>query len=181
MFSVNKIDLSKAKFTNLGISATQTAISANPNSKTAILSNKSKHLLKKMDSYIEDTWTNIKNGKTTMNSPTFYVAGENKRVASIKPVYQGSANHYILFEIDNHGSLERIMFKRENPEHYHYEKIIPTAHGSATTRTFSTEGDRNSEIESTVNEYVETFFPQVFPRVRKAYKSLTMDVKGNRL
>ena len=73
------------------------------------------------------------------------------------------------------------MFKRENPEHYHYEKIIPTAHGSATTRTFSTEGDRNSEIESTVNEYVETFFPKVFPRVRKAYKSLTMDVKGNRL
>ena len=125
---------------------------------------KARKLVKKMDKFIEDEWTEIKKSSTGFSALPFYtLTGKKNEVATIKPVYQGY-NKYILFEITNDKNTERIMINRQNPDLFKFERTVETDFGYATTKSFNSAHERNEDIETRVGKYVEEYFPKVLPR-----------------
>ena len=63
-----------------------------------------------MDSYIEDTWTNIKNGKIIMDKPIFYIAGSQ----TLPPPLEGKEEEEMLKLLDKGDDEARKILVERN-------------------------------------------------------------------
>ena len=125
---------------------------------------KAHKLVKRMDQFMEDQWSEIRNAHSGFyDLPYFTLTGKNKEFATIKPVYQGH-NKYILLEVTNDKNTERILINRKNPDLFRFERTVDTDYGSATIKSFNSEHQRNEALEERIGKYVEEYFTQVLPR-----------------
>lgn len=125
---------------------------------------KARKLVKRMDQFLENKWAEIRKANSGFyDLPFFVLSGKNKKVATIKPVYQGHKK-YILFEVSNDKNTERILINRQNPDLFRFERIVDTDYGYATTKTYNSEYQRNEELEELIGKYIEEFFPKILPR-----------------
>ncbi len=125
---------------------------------------KAHKLVKRMDQFMEDQWAEIRNAHSGFyDLPYFTLSGKNKEFATIKPVYQGH-NKYILLEVTNDKNTERILINRKNPDLFRFERTVDTDYGSATTKSFNSEYQRNEELQERIGKYIEEYFPQILPR-----------------
>ncbi len=122
---------------------------------------KANKLVKNMDKFIENYWTEIKKTKQGFhNKPYYIIAGKNKEVATLTPIYQGQKK-YILFEVSKGENTERIIINREHPDIFRYEKIVETDYGNATIKSFNSEYEINDRIERRIGDYIEQYFPKI--------------------
>ncbi len=126
------------------------------------LTPKAINLIKKMNCFIDDAWTDIKKGKSVMDFPKFTILDAKERLITLKPVYQG-LNNLLLLEVNSNKSVDRVFINRVKPRDFRYERAILTDHGSATVKSFNALTERNVEIEEKVNEYIEKYFPKILP------------------
>ena len=126
-----------------------------------LLSKTSLKLFKRMDDYIERTWTAIRKKEVHSKSPEYFYANKRDGLITVKPVYNGKNS--ILMEIEKNGSVERILFDRKKPCLYRYERSVTTPTGSLTTKIFDSKQNRNPNIEARINNLVEKYFPEIIP------------------
>lgn len=127
------------------------------------LSPKAMNLIKRMSSHIDSAWSDIKKGKSFMDSPFFRIVDSKDNVVTVKPVYQGYRN-LILMEVQNDKYIDRILIDRVKPRDFKYERAVVTEHGSATVKTFNGLKDHDAQTEAKVNEYIENYFTKVLPK-----------------
>lgn len=125
------------------------------------LSNKSLRLMAALDAYIDKTWKGIKEGKIDQVEP-FFVRSDKGNVLTIKPVYTQSYPA-VLFEHYDGKTTQRILFNREKPTNYRYEKTISTDHGSATLKSYVSNADKISPVDNYVDEIICSKLPQIIP------------------
>lgn len=127
------------------------------------LTQKSVNLIKKMSNHIDNTWAEIKKGKSLMDSPIFAIGDAENNLITVKPVYQG-LKRLLLVEVDKGKSVDRILIDRAKPRDYRFERSIVTDYGSATVKTFNGLKQHNAEIEDMINGYIENYFPKILPK-----------------
>ncbi len=125
------------------------------------LSNKSLRLMAALDTYIDKTWKGIKEGKISQKEPLF-VSLDKGDVLSIRPVYAQSYPA-VLFEHYDGKTTQRILFNREKPTNYRYEKTISTDHGSATLKSYTSNADKISPVDNYVDTIICSRLPQIIP------------------
>ena len=68
----------------------------------------------------------------------------------------------ILMEIeDNNNHIDRILINRQKPSDYTYERAVITPYGSASGKTYNSQKDNDSKIETRVNDYITKYFDKV--------------------
>lgn len=137
-----------------------------------ILSPKSMKLVKRGNELIENTWTEIKKGRSKLNSPEFLIEDKNKNSKiRLKPLYN-TAHDTLLLEVTGPKYIDKIIVDRKHPNIFRYEKVLITENGSATVKSYNSENSRNSEIIAKVNEIIEKYLPKFFPKERFTKESI---------
>lgn len=127
-------------------------------------------LIKSIDKLIEDTWCFIKKNKQFQLLPEYPISTRRFNVV-VKALYRTNNEDSILFELSEKNSrvLERFIIDRK-AQNYSYERSFKTAHGSATVETYNSKTGQRADIDAKLNDYIETFFPNVLVRNRKMIK-----------
>lgn len=160
MLTVSALD-----FTNRNIQNQKSKISfqATPNAIDSKLSIKAKKLVKRASTYIEETWTDIRKGKTIIEEPKFACSLGKHKFAELRPIYNGKKS--MLIEISDDKYIENIIIDREKQNHFIYEKKVLTDHGCATLKSYNSKTDNNIELEEHINSEIEKSLTEILPKV----------------
>ena len=153
--NVQKSNYYQPKFTGLA--------NVTPKAKSSFfnLSNKSLKLMAALDTYIDKTWKGIKDGKINQLEP-FFARSDKGNILTIKPIY---TQRYpaVLFEHDDGKCIQKILFNRERPVSYRYEKTVSTDHGSATLKSYVSNEDKTTPVDNYVDDIICSNLPQIIP------------------
>ena len=127
---------------------------------------KSQSLLRKMNNLIDNKWTELKKQKATGVIPEFVHKTAKDTTITVKPLYN-SIKKTVLFQVEKGKNIDRVIIERSVPNAYTYEHAVRTDFGSATTRTFDSRKNKNSEISKKVNNLIDEYFPKIFADANK--------------
>lgn len=127
------------------------------------ISLKASKLVKKLSHLIEEDWTKIRKSGYLSEKPRYMLAENDGTLVTIQPTYQQFKNN-ILMEIEENNHIDRITVNRQKPSDYIYERATITPAGFASGRTYNSMIDKNKDIESRVNSYLEKYITNLFNR-----------------
>ncbi len=125
------------------------------------LTARSKSLLKRGSELIEQTWTDIKKGKSYMSEPHFIANSKHGEAVTFKPVYNGQSR--MMLEIEGEKFLERITFSRKKVDDFKYEKYAITDYGIARVKSYDSNINSNPVVEDTINARIEDCLSKIVP------------------
>lgn len=97
---------------------------------------KAEELVKKVGYLIGEDWEKIRKAGDPMTAPVYRVA-------------------------DNDNHIDRILINRQKPSDYTYERAVITPYGSASGKTYNSQKDNDSKIETRVNDYITKYFDKL--------------------
>ena len=92
-----------------------------------------------------------------LDSPQYLVADKKGNFVTIKPVYQSQTEKYILMEVENDKTIDRVLFNRRKPYEYTFDHAVITPYGSASGKTYNSTKEHDKIVEDRVNSYIENF------------------------
>ena len=96
-------------------------------------------------------------------SSKYLVAGHDGNLVTMRPVYHQYKNT-ILMEVEGDKYIDRILINRQKPSDYTYERATITPYGSASSKTYDSMRDKNTKIESRVDDYIDKYITSLFNR-----------------
>lgn len=90
-----------------------------------------------------------------------YRVADNDNFVTIKPVYHQFKNSILMEIEDNNDHIDRILINRQKPSDYTYERAVITPYGSASGKTYNSQKDNDSKIETRVNDYITKYFDKL--------------------
>lgn len=127
------------------------------------ISAKSSKLVKKLSYLIEEEWAAKRKSGDIMEAPKYLVAGHDGNLVTMRPVYHQYKNT-ILMEVEGDKYIDRILINRQKPSDYTYERATITPYGSASSKTYDSMRDKNTKIESRVDDYIDKYITSLFNR-----------------
>ena len=127
------------------------------------ISLKSAKLVKKLSHLIEEDWAKIRKSGKVMEAPKYMLAERDGTLVTMKPMYERFKNS-ILMEIEGDKYIDRIIINRQKPSDYTYERATITPYGSASSKTYDSMRDKNTKIESRVDDYIDKYITSLFNR-----------------
>ena len=121
---------------------------------------KAEGLVKKVGYLIGEDWTKLRKSGNPMDTPVYRVMDKDNFV-TIKPVYHQFKNSILMEIEDNNNHIDRILINRQKPSDYTYERAVITPYGSASGKTYNSQKDNDSKIETRVNDYITKYFDKV--------------------
>ena len=122
---------------------------------------------KNLSEIIEDDWAKIKKSGNLLDKPQYRVADRQGNLVTIKPVYQSKINEYILMEVENDKTVDRVLFNRRKPYEYTFEHSVITPYGSASGKTYNSTKEHDKVVEDRVNSYIENFGKKAIKQVEE--------------
>ena len=99
------------------------------------ITKKAIEIMKNLSEIIENDWAKIKKSGNLLDSPQYLVADKKGNFVTIKPVYQSQTEKYILMEVENDKTIDRVLFNRRKPYEYTFDHAVITPYGSASGKT----------------------------------------------
>ncbi len=121
------------------------------------ITKKAIEIMKNLSEIIENDWTKIKKSGNLLDSPQYLVADKKGNFVTIKPVYQSQTEKYILMEVENDKTIDRVLFNRRKPYEYTFDHAVITPYGSASGKTYNSTKEHDKIVEDRVNSYIENF------------------------
>ena len=129
-----------------------------------ILSPRSIKLVKRAGELVENTWTEIRKGRSVLNSPEFLINDRNNNYkVFLKPLYN-TARDTLLLEVKGAKYIDRIIVDRKDPNIFKYEKVLITGNGSATIKSYNSRLAKDNDVIAKVNENIEKYLPKFLPK-----------------
>lgn len=72
------------------------------------ITKKAIEIMKNLSEIIENDWAKIKKSGNLLDSPQYLVADKKGNFVTIKPVYQSQTEKYILMEVENDKTIDRV-------------------------------------------------------------------------
>ena len=113
--------------------------------------------MKNLSEIIENDWAKIKKNGNLLDSPQYLVADKKGNFVTIKPVYQSQTEKYILMEVENDKTIDRVLFNRRKPYEYTFDHAAITPYGSVSGKTYNSTKEHDKIVEDRVNSYIENF------------------------
>lgn len=131
------------------------------------ITKKSIEIMKQLNEIIENDWAKIKKSGNLLESPQYRVTDKKGNFVTIKPVYQNKIEEYVLMEVENDKTVDRVLFNRRKPYEYTFEHAVITPYGSASGKTYNSTKEHDKNIEDRVNSYIDTFAKKAVKQVEK--------------